>query len=664
MAINHESRSLNLRHVRLKGMADGRCARLRLESALSVLDFASCGLPPRALLVVKRVAPMVPLRSVGERGDSDFGRAVEAELKLKARQAIRPWVDVGSIQAVAVLFADEAELAACLVRDWLHGTLSGCWWARSVLDGVSLPQWWRRDLLPRGDLLPPVVEHLAAQAVASDWVARLNDGELAVATAAVVDSHGLTAIAEDTGGGSSGSATWPSRIGRADKAAEDKAADELVRIVPEVQLAGGSSPARQFIAVTLGLQRAPAWTRSGQFVLALRSMGPTPLVRQFHHRVLPIPREASTGPTRARADEAMAGTPDPGLAGAEPEVQRLPAAAKISVYLRDQYTATDVDPVVAPVQHVLQGPMRDQVADLADGDALVPNAAQPSAWVNRSPWPQERPLVAGIDLDPPSIHAISIRSIETDFGGLFYLLNPALALGLYGDFTQPRHPGIALSPWDWLALIGRTWFGRPIVRDPVWGLLAHLAGRPPGQAPGSGFAPPRDWSVPSDWPVPWGLAQPLEVQTRGGRLRLRHPAGFLLADLPRVPGLAPLVQARDLCGRWPALGEAGVRPLARTCKNASQTLCAGTGENRVLARWLGRLLPYLKARLTLALGAADPALVPALVCRHPARVHCSATALDLHLSLDELPIELRIAGLDRDPGWIPAADRSVAFHFA
>ena len=38
-------------------------------------------------------------------------------------------------------------------------------------------------------------------------------------------------------------------------------------------------------------------------------------------------------------------------------------------------------------------------------------------------------------------------------------------------------------------------------------------------------------------------------------------------------------------------------------------------------------------------------------------------ARDLTLSLADLPIELRLAGLDRDPGWVPAAGRYIAFHF-
>jgi len=36
----------------------------------------------------------------------------------------------------------------------------------------------------------------------------------------------------------------------------------------------------------------------------------------------------------------------------------------------------------------------------------------------------------------------------------------------------------------------------------------------------------------------------------------------------------------------------------------------------------------------------------------------------VRLSLTELPLEIRLAGLDRDPGWIPAAGRFLAFHFS
>ena len=48
---------------------------------------------------------------------------------------------------------------------------------------------------------------------------------------------------------------------------------------------------------------------------------------------------------------------------------------------------------------------------------------------------------------------------------------------------------------------------------------------------------------------------------------------------------------------------------------------------------------------------------------HSARVLLTATHLDVFLTLEELPVEIRIARLDRDPGWVPAAGRYIAFHF-
>jgi hypothetical protein len=47
----------------------------------------------------------------------------------------------------------------------------------------------------------------------------------------------------------------------------------------------------------------------------------------------------------------------------------------------------------------------------------------------------------------------------------------------------------------------------------------------------------------------------------------------------------------------------------------------------------------------------------------PGRITASPLHLDAHFSLALHPIEIRIAGLDRNPGWIPAAGRHVAFHF-
>ncbi len=79
--------------------------------------------------------------------------------------------------------------------------------------------------------------------------------------------------------------------------------------------------------------------------------------------------------------------------------------------------------------------------------------------------------------------------------------------------------------------------------------------------------------------------------------------------------------------------------------------------------WLADLLPHLKARLILSLGLDREAALPDLLLHHHARVTITPTHLDVFFSLTDHPIEIRLSGLDRNPGWVPAAGRFIAFHY-
>jgi hypothetical protein len=157
------------------------------------------------------------------------------------------------------------------------------------------------------------------------------------------------------------------------------------------------------------------------------------------------------------------------------------------------------------------------------------------------------------------------EALETELGGLFYLLNVGLYLGLYGDFTMPALPDDPFDPWDFVAVVGRRLLGRPLPDDLVWDLLERLADRSPGR------------------PRP---------------------------DRRRMAALT-----------------ASVREL-----------------------------------LASALGCPTEDAA-AMTIVHPARVTVTPARVEVALSLAGLPIEIRMAGLDRDPGWIPAAGRAVVFRF-
>lgn len=72
------------------------------------------------------------------------------------------------------------------------------------------------------------------------------------------------------------------------------------------------------------------------------------------------------------------------------------------------------------------------------------------------------------------------------------------------------------------------------------------------------------------------------------------------------------------------------------------------------------LLTRVREALALVIESDDPA---AFVINQPGRITVSPAHLDVTFCLAAHPIEIRVAGLDRDPGWIPAAGRHVDFHF-
>jgi hypothetical protein len=56
-------------------------------------------------------------------------------------------------------------------------------------------------------------------------------------------------------------------------------------------------------------------------------------------------------------------------------------------------------------------------------------------------------------------------------------------------------------------------------------------------------------------------------------------------------------------------------------------------------------------------------LPPRMLIRRYGRIAVTPAHVEVSFSLETHPIEIRMAGLDRDPGWIPEAGRHVAFHF-
>ena len=112
--------------VRSDAAVDPVLARLRLAQMLAGSSLRPSGLPPSAVLCVRRLADPRPgtlrLDSGGERPPPEWERAFVAALERVMRGGRPSGPRAGPGGAEAVLFADRAELLACLARDICDGT--------------------------------------------------------------------------------------------------------------------------------------------------------------------------------------------------------------------------------------------------------------------------------------------------------------------------------------------------------------------------------------------------------------------------------------------------------------------------------------------------------------------------------------------------------------
>ena len=684
--------ALRLDRVVLRGL-EGACpdplrARLRLERTLAATDWTPAGLPSGALLFVRRLrvqgpgfAPAGGASPIGRDPFADdrvFASRIADALRAQGRAARRPWSDALAVDADAVWFEDEHELAACLIRDWLRGLVAQRWWWRSVLAGAGIDAWLRSELLSRGERLAPTLQRLAAVSLAGAWLARMDDADARTGFDALARAYALpharvedVDATRDRSGHPGQQEASTTRSAHPASPTPAAARRRLQRIVPELAATTWRPAQARLLAHGLALLRAPAEARTRAFADDVAAWRPT------------------SGHAHAAVDDAIDGKgigQDDDDAGRQGTAQAMPSRRRVAASARRRSNGTlraDTEAAMAAArdgspQHSASSAVL--VSNLAPAFMGTPNetgARDAQAPVPESMLSEHAATVRAIeppmqmaDVSPATAEAatvdeavlvakpvLTVQTLSTTYGGLFYVLNAALALGVYGDFTAPRTQGIALSPWDLLARLGLHWFGRAFRRDPLWALLADVAGRSPRRAPSWRIDPPLRWEPGDDWLRAWAPIAMLDhgVDRRAGRLQVLHPDGFAVFDVPRDTRLRPAAQARALCLTRAGAARARLRPATTMPK-------ALPGDPGL--RWLHRFADYLAARFMRALGTSSPRKAVVLLCRHAADVRCDASRVEIALPLASLPLPVRIAGLDRDPGWIPAAGRDVRFHFS
>lgn len=200
--------------------------------------------------------------------------------------------------------------------------------------------------------------------------------------------------------------------------------------------------------------------------------------------------------------------------------------------------------------------------------------------------------------------------------------------------------------------------------DRIWPALAALSGRGTGERLGAGLPRRAAYRLPMAWAaqLPADGNEPQAWAARGGRLRLWSRAGYLLSETRRDASPAA-AQADHEAQRWglgaaPPRARFGNAPLAALCRPLI------VGIDHALKRWLSFLVPFLRQRLVSALGfdPMETSLRDVLLAR-PGRLYVTTTHVDLVMRLETASLPVRLAGLDRNPGWLAEFGRVIMFHF-
>lgn len=556
-------------------------ARLALQALGADLEDAlPRGLPPQSLLWLRRLQLQAPeaalLRPAPPAWRQDWIAAGRQRLDAALAQAARPALGPVPDAAPAVLFADAAEMLACLALAAQAGQLDRWWW-RGLL-GRAWPRWqtaW--DQRPEAQaaaqrLLARVTPAATPRAPAAErplqspqqaLAAPPLDAPLAVMLAAPTRPDVPRAGAEPAPEGAAGVVAVqahapgePQPVACPGPLAEP--APELPAAAARPPPAAIPRPARRTATLPRQVDGLPTVPPPAALKPMLQGRAPATL-----RETVAEPASAPKPP----ADIAPPGAPSTApLQYAVEHVQ--------TQFLQPSHApqrsapAAPVAPVATPQVAAAQAPTQNgRAAALAHpaGTTTEPAARQRAAVQQPTVVPQAEPQAPAW----PWPQALLTRQAP-----LLFVVNALLEDGLYPDFTRPRDPGLPV---------------------PLWALLAGLA---------------QAWRLPAD---------PLQAVLQARAADWTPPA-----LMPAAPGAA--------AAPWPAWLGAYARALRRR-----------------LCRRVGRRAAHWPATLALA---------------HPARLWISEAEWVVEFELGAHDVAWRLAGLDRDPGWLPSAGCSLRFTFA
>ena len=651
---------LTLRYRGTAADANVPALRLRMERLLRNIDLQPSGLPPGALLIVRKLHSLqdsLPLFTAAL-SQAQWASHLRTQIAILYRTAARPALNPVAPDVASVLFADAAEMLACLTRDLLDGHVWQRWYWQQMLRHVpptpaaALTAVWSEQAA----FVPAMLSYLRIEE-AQAAIALLTPTDVSKLISTLNSSFDLRSPSPTSLAAAAAQQSNPSSDALSfepDLPAVEQTLEEISPTLPPWQRWLSSSPATTLTGLTpqaeylLGLivtlHYAPAFARSASFV--------TQVVSWLGNQFLNLPIS--------------------GKALSEASVRNAP--------LHDAVETSFVDKEGSQISaEEVSNPINSGAPEMASQVTHPAQATTPNdvMFATAQPFPAE--------------------GVPTELGGILYLVNLLTWLDLPEAWATDGTLAEYLSGWALVEALARGLLGATYddyADDPFWGVLAMLDGRESGALIGADLPPQTAFRLPATWLQRYGPAKPSWIAvTDGLRLQLAdEDAGYLIVDVPLLgrsldEAIATEVNAYRaqgivVAGGWetPTMGDrkgsSMVDPDLRDdgCVSQIPTRKSPTPQgdhhpasflSESTTRWLQRVLGFVYHLLIRALNdpTIDPhSLAENLLCKR-GRLVAGRTHIDLYMPMEQISLPIRRAGLDRDPSWVPNLGRIVLFHF-
>lgn len=432
--------------------------RLRLNRLLGTADWRPPGMSPTAVLIVRHLADPLPgqlaATPTAVRPPIAWETAVQQQLAQLARHATRPYrghLPPDAIKAAAVLFADEAEMLACLALDAARGLAADRWWWLALRRArPTLPLHEPAHLLRQDPRLTPAILTCLHEWGHTAAIAAILPIDQAVAVLTAV-THAcqlprLPAL----------SPVLPPAPPHPAAAAPAPPWDTF--LPPTAVPAAFSATHTCLLGLSLSLTRRAAAVRTAVFQRELLSW--------WQAASQPAPKT----PPHSAPPPAHPAPPDQPAAALTPGIS-LQTLAVAPRPLSPQPTPIAPRPPRAPTGLARANP----APPTTPTSAKEPAAAAPATAVTASA-PQSRPPTA------PQTAVYLAEGTFTQLGGIFYLINLMARLDIPACYEETWGLASQVGAWGTLALLAGGLLEPmpgPLQDDPIWAALAELDGRCP-----------------------------------------------------------------------------------------------------------------------------------------------------------------------------------------